>query len=148
MTESNPATPPPANTELQPFLAELLRRLHQGELTAEGPDRRPAFRLSREVIGAAIAQGVPARQIAVCLGVTVGSIRDRRSNADGLMEISEVEHLTGLTPEAINQRSSVRLKLAHDHIVETYLISDVVRAVLARPEPSPTPASDRRGPAA
>ncbi len=123
-------------TEVRPlnsWLADFLHRLHQAELAATGPDRRPAFRRTREAIGAAVASGVPGRDLAECLGVTTPSIRNRAAGLGATITADEIFELTTLTPDAINQLATGRLTAIANEPGPRYRIDDVVGALLALP---------------
>jgi hypothetical protein len=74
----------------------MLRRAQAAESAARGSQRRAAFRLTRQLIGGAIDAGYPADAIAECLGVTVGSLRNR-TERNGLLSVAEIELLTNLS---------------------------------------------------
>lgn len=121
-------------TSLNPRLAELLRKLHHAEIMASGPHRRPAFRITREVIGAALALSVPAHQVADCLGITVGTLRNRTARTDSLIHAKTIEQLTGLSPADINRESQAELRPAQeDNGITGYRVAHLVRALLAMP---------------
>lgn len=117
---------------LQPLLAAMLRAAHYEELTARGAARRPAFRLTRDLIGAAIRAGVPTGRIAECFKVSVASVRTRASSADGETTAATIEQLCGLTPAQLSGLSTVALHARSAPCgVPTYRVSDLVRTVLA-----------------
>lgn len=120
---------------LHPRLAEFLQRLHQSELIATGAHRRPAFRLTREVIGAALDEHVSITELATCLDVTVGSVRGRAERTGATITAAAISSLTGLTPRRINQRSRARLcpVVGHGQDEGPYRVIDIVRALLALP---------------
>jgi hypothetical protein len=116
-----------------PSLREFFRRLHQAEIDARGPDRRIAFRRTREAIGAALAHGVSSRELAECFGVTVASIRNRAALRGGTMTAGEISQLTTLRPTTLNGTLPHQL-ITMEGGAETerrYAIEDVVVALLA-----------------
>jgi len=118
---------------LHPRLADLLRRLQHAERTATGEQRRPTFRLMRDVLGAAIAAGVPVRLLADCLGTTPGSVRNRAGRHDAVVSPTLVAELTGLTPARLDRLSGGRLAQARSEAAAGYPTGALVQALLATP---------------
>jgi hypothetical protein len=114
------------------LLVAALRRAHEAELTAVGERRRPAFRLTRSLLGGARAAGYPAGLLASCLGVSVGSVRTRGS--DGWIPAAAFAELAGLAIGDIHdwvrrgQLTETRAGAAGEDL---YLASDLVRALTA-----------------
>lgn len=63
--------------QLPPVLEEMLLGCQAFENTATGSSRRGAFRITRALIGALLADGYSVHTIAELLGVTSGSVRSR-----------------------------------------------------------------------
>jgi hypothetical protein len=117
---------------LHPRLAEVLRRIQAAEKTATGAQRRPTFRLMREVLSAAIELGVPAKQLAECLGSNTNSLRNRAHGPDGTMSPELIRRLTDLTPDELDRASDGALN--RDRAIGTdgaFRTADVVRALLS-----------------
>lgn len=126
-------------TALHPRLADLLCRLQAAERGATGSDRRPTFRLMRDVLGAALALGVPARVLADCLGTTPGSVRNRAGRLDALVPAALVTELTGLTPSRLDRLSGGRLSDGPHGPDPSpgYPTSVLVRALVSTPVSAP-----------
>lgn len=136
------------STELHPRLADVLLRVRAAERTASGPDRRPTFRLMRELLGAAIALGVPARALAECLDTSPASVIARaRSSAEVAIPGELVQRLSDLTPAQLSSLSAYPLTalavvpgLPGADGGEHYSTVAFVRTVLALPRPPADPA--------
>jgi hypothetical protein len=117
-------------------LGDFLRRLHKAEIDARGPDRRIAFRRTREAIGAALGHGVLGTELAECLGVTVASIRNRADQLGGTMTAAEIRQLTTLSSRTVSEAIPHQLiAIEGDSEPERrYRIDDVVLALLALPD--------------
>lgn len=154
MRRSRPPASPRAATwpeldvglPLNPRLAALLIRVQSAERTAVGPQRRPTFRLMRELLTACVRVGVPAQLLADCLGTSLGSVRSRASSPEGLMSAAQIRQLTDLTPRHLDRLSNGALTACggrRAHAEGVYRTIDVVRALLRTPrtataEPSST----------
>lgn len=123
---------------LHPGLSALLLRVQAAERTAVGAQRRPTFRLMRELLGASMRLGVPAQLLAECLGTSRASVRNRATGRDGPMSAELIRQLTDLTPVQLDQLSGgelTRHAAAPDD--PTYLTLDVIRALLNTPRRDP-----------
>lgn len=146
MTPAGPTEPPVAGARprldglpLHPRLEAVLRRLQAAERAAVGRDRRPTFKLTRDVLGASVRLGVPVPLLAACLGTSRASLRDRASFADGTITAELVRQLTDLTPRQLDRLSMGELSrdgTAADR--DVYPAVDVVRALLKTPWPKAT----------
>lgn len=136
--------------ELHPRLCDVLLRVQTAERTAAGPDRRPTFRLMRELLGAALSLGVTARALSDCLGTSPASVVTRARSSEGLtLSAQLVEQLCDLTPAELSSLSAVPLTTVDDtpETGEHYSTTDFVRTVLAlHRAPFGSPAATRRGP--
>lgn len=83
-------------------LAGLLRAAREDERTAIGPQRRPAYLFTRNVISAALTTGFPARLVAEEIGVTTESLRTRAQ--PGRMRLRDIALLAGLDVERMEGR--------------------------------------------
>lgn len=117
-----------APTIMTPGLNEFLRKLAQEEQTATGSARRPAFRLTRIAIAAALANHIAAHQLAQALDTSVGAVRSRVTRVDAELTPARVRELTGLTPTEIRERAQTDLTPTP---TGNYLVSDIVRALLS-----------------
>jgi hypothetical protein len=81
-------------------LVKILQRAHTAELAAAGPRRRPAYRVTRELLGGAIGIGYTASALADCLGTTAQSVRTRASR-DGWVAATTIQDLADIGPETI-----------------------------------------------
>lgn len=145
----NPAPAPAAGATLRiegrglhPRLEAVLHRVQEAERTAVGNQRRPTFRLMRELLGASVQLGVPIAQLADCLGSSRNSVRNRVSGCDDPMSAELIRQLTGLTPAQLDRLSGGELTRAGKPSkaagqASAYLTIDVVRALLATPQPKP-----------
>ena len=122
-----------AQQPLHPRLAEMLRRIHKAEKTATGDQRRPTFRLMREVLTASIHLGVAAKLLAECLGTSAQSVRNRVSDPDAMMGRELISQLTDLTPEELDVLSHGELTRNQPSAVTAYRTIDVVRALVSIP---------------
>ena len=104
-----------------------------------GPERRPAFRLTRIVIAAAIDNGITAHDIATCLDTSADAVRGRITRSDASLTAAMVRQLTGLSPVQIERRARVQLKPTP---AGHYLTSDIVRLLLTT-SPTAGGVSDR-----
>jgi hypothetical protein len=132
-------------TTLHPRLADLLQRLQVAERAAVGERRRPTFRLMRDVLGSALALGVPVRLLSDCLGTTPGSVRNRACRLDAVVAPALMTELTGLTPARLDRLSGGLLSAAPAQRPVGYPTSTVVRALLATPRQEPLSAPAARG---
>jgi hypothetical protein len=141
-TPAAPSAAPPATPHdgpafgrpgLHPGLSAMLQRAHADEVAARGAQRRPAFRLVRELLGACLTLGIPVDLLADCLGITQSSLRTRISRNDGLLTGAQVLHLTGHSPESLAAAAGMPLPRQDGLVLATamYRTADVVRAVLA-----------------
>lgn len=129
--------------ELHPGLKALLLRVQAAERAAVGANRRPTFRLMRELLGASVRLGVSAQQLGECLGTSRASVRNRASGREGPMSAELIEQLTGLTPALLDHLSGGELtRHGGPPPQPTYLTLDVVRALLSTPRSRP---EDRPG---
>jgi hypothetical protein len=135
-----PASAAPGNVgpELHPRLEALLHRVQEAERTAVGDQRRPTFRLMRELLAASVRLGVPTQQLAECLGVRRDAVRNRAGGLDGKMSAELIHQLTDLTPAQLDRFSRGELSRARAHPdpadqAPAYLTTDVVRALLKTP---------------
>jgi hypothetical protein len=114
-------------------LYAALRRAHRAELTATGEHRRPAFRVTRTLLGGARQAGQPCTLLADCLGVSVASVR-ARAGSDGWLTTAEVVSVSGLSAQRIKECVALGW-LPPPHLgaggEELHLASHVVRAVIA-----------------
>lgn len=91
MTELMPFWP----NQLPPVLEGMLLQCQAFETSATGSARRDAWRLTRTLIGALLADGYSALTIAHVLGVTPGSVRTRGA-ADTAVAYSSLAAVPGL----------------------------------------------------
>jgi hypothetical protein len=119
----------PPQLHLNPGLSEFLRRLQRAEASASGPARRSALRHTRDAIGAALATGVPGRELADCLGVSVGAIRNRAARHDSTITADEITELTGSSVAALTALTQQPLTPAGTEDAG-YRVAEVVRALL------------------
>ena len=121
---------------LHPGLRALLLRVQAAERAAVGVHRRPTFRLMRELLGASVRLGVPAQQLAECLGTSRESVRNRATGLDGRMSAELIRQLIDLTPAELDDLSGGELtRHAGPSDPPAYLTLDVVRALLSAPWP-------------
>ncbi|WP_426247537.1 hypothetical protein [Nocardioides sp. LHG3406-4] len=125
--------------------------MQAAEQAAVGEQRRPTFRLTRQVLTACVQLGVSITALAHFLGVSSGSVRGRAHDPEGTMPAALVEELTGLAPAQLDQLSDGQLTArgAADQAA-VYPTNDVIRALLAtprheveKPEPAGCAASPR-----
>lgn len=116
---------------LHPRLAVVLRRIQAAEQTATGAQRRPTFRLMREVLSAAIELGVPAKQLADCLGSNTSAVRNRAHGPDGTMGPELIRRLTDLTTAELDRLSHGELNRDRPTGTGAYRTADVVRALVS-----------------
>jgi hypothetical protein len=145
--DQEPPHPPVARPlvdgrDLHPRLQALLHRVQAAERTAVGPQRRPTFRLMREVLAASVRLGVPIHLLAECLDKSRESVRNRASGLDGTITPELIKQLTDLTPAQLDRLSRGELTRhadqadrAHHADPVEYLTTDVVRALLNTPRP-------------
>lgn len=130
---------------LHPRLEAVLRRLQAAERAAVGEDRRPAFKLTREVLGASVRLGVPTPVLAACMGTSRASLRNRASRVDGVIPAELVRQLTDLTPRQLDRLSRGELTRGGNLADRPeYPTIDVVRALLSTPRPGGTPVGSGR----
>lgn len=113
-------------------LAIVLQRAHAAELHAVGDERRPAFALTRALLGGARRAGYSAQRLAECLGVSLGSVRGR-SGSDGWICLEAFCAVADLGPDTVNRwRDKGMLPTTTlDHAGQPcYLASELVRACL------------------
>ena len=82
-------------------VAALLLRAHAEEGTAAGAQRRPAFRLTRVLLGGAYEAGFSPSLLAGCLGVTPDAIRTR-CVADGWVSREDAARIAGIDAETLD----------------------------------------------
>lgn len=120
--------------ELHPGLELVLRRVQEAERSAVGAQRRPTFRLMREILGAAIRLGVPAQLLADCLGTSRQSVRNRASGLDGTLSAELIQRLTDLSPAQLDRLSGGELTRHTQRADQrAHATTDVVRALLGTP---------------
>ena len=83
-------------------LAGVLRAAREDERSALGPQRRPAYLLTRNIISAALTAGYPARLVAAELGVTPESLRTRAQ--PGRIRLADIALLASLRPDQVEDR--------------------------------------------
>lgn len=81
---------------MPPAVIALLLTAANAESTATGSDRRSQFRISRRLLTAVRASGVPLADVAAVLGRTVNSLR-ARANEDGAVSASDFSSFTGVS---------------------------------------------------
>jgi hypothetical protein len=121
--------------ELHPRLAAVLQRVHTAELTARGPQRRPTFRLMRELLGASVRLGIPPHLLAASIGSTPGAVRNRLSGVDGTLSPQQIQQLTDLTAQELERRSGANLATHPEPAAATplYRTIDVIGALISTP---------------
>lgn len=92
----------PYGRPLPPRLAAALTAAHAAELVATGSRRRPAFRLTRALLGGARKAGYHPAQLAAHLGVSITSIQTRGGN-DDLIAADTFARLTGIDPATVDR---------------------------------------------
>jgi hypothetical protein len=89
----------PVETSVLPArIVTLLRSSQAAELAAAGPQRRVAWRTTRQLLGAVIEAGYPASVVARCLNISAGEVR-ARATADGWLAVSTIAELTGFSAD-------------------------------------------------
>lgn len=120
----DPRPPPEA-------IIAVLKSAHAAELVATGPNRIPAFRTTRALLGGACALGYAPPQLAGSLGMRSATLRNRAS-ADGWIRDQAFADL------ADRQLATVRRwqrqgRLPNKHVDDVgqsyYLASDLLRAL-------------------
>ena len=131
------ALPGSADHSLHPRLEALLQRVQTAERIATGADRRPTFRLMREILGASVRLGVPGAPLAQCLGTSRESLRKRANGPDGSITAELIQQLTDLTPDQLNDLSDGDLTRDHDpaEAAGVYPTTIFIRALLNTPRP-------------
>jgi hypothetical protein len=81
-------------------VANLLQRALAAERIASGPQRRPAYRVTRELLGGALEVGYSPLDLSVCLGISAASIRTRISTG-GWLATSTLAELADIGAEQI-----------------------------------------------
>lgn len=81
---------------MPPAIIALLLTAANAESTATGSDRRRQFRISRRLLTAVRASGVPLADMAAVLGRSAQSLRTR-ANEDGAVSASDFNSLTGVS---------------------------------------------------
>lgn len=129
----------PASDEraLHPRLEMLLQRLQAAERGATGADRRPTFRLMREILGACVELEVPGGSLAACLDTSRESLRRRASGPHGTISAELIRHLTDLSPDELDDLSSGELTRDDEPAVDDYSTVAFIRALLKTPPPEP-----------
>ena len=126
-------------------LAQLLRQAQAAESVAAGPERRIAWRTTRQVLGAVLEAGYPTAAVADCLGISAGEVR-ARATADGWLAEATIVELAELTSAAIlawHQRGDLPVRRRGPGDQLHYPAIDLVR-LLATPQLNPA-APRRRG---
>ena len=130
-------------TALPGRVARLLRQAQAAELVAAGPERRIAWRTTRQVLGAVLEAGYSTAAVAQCLSITAGEVR-ARATADGWLAEATILTLAELTPAAIldwHQRGDLPLRRHGPGDQLHYPAIDLVRLLAA---PQLNPAAPRR----
>jgi hypothetical protein len=121
----------PEPDELPMVVARLLRAAQEAENHAIGLDRRPAFQLTRHLLGGARRAGYPVRVLAETLGISVASLRARASS-DGPVPGARVMALVGLDDATLG-RWAEDGRLAPTGDAGAYLASELVRLLADGP---------------
>jgi hypothetical protein len=105
-----------------------LRGAQQAEQRAIGSERRPAFELTRNLLGGARRAGYSIRALADTLGVSVGSLRARASQ-DGPVSAQHVLELAGLPPNRLANWVGQGWLAPLEDGTGRYLASDLIHAL-------------------
>jgi hypothetical protein len=97
---------PPTTTALPPRLAATLKRAFAAERAATGASRRPAFRATRYLLGAAFARGIDPVDVAALAGLVADSLRTRAANADGIIPPKQFAALAQISERRITRWAS------------------------------------------
>jgi len=92
----------PRRRALSPEVADLLLRAQAIEKAQTGADRNAAFRLTRALLTGARRAGISMRELAECLGVTVGTLRTRAYSDEWISEAVFVE-LSGVPVDVLRR---------------------------------------------
>jgi hypothetical protein len=76
-------------------LVAALSRARAHELSSAGAEQRSAFRITGQLLGAAMEMGFPVRLLAECVGTSTGSVRSRARHA-GWLDPAAAEMATAL----------------------------------------------------
>jgi len=136
---------PPRDPRPQPErIIGVLKRAHAAELAAIGPNRIPAFRTTRALLGGACALGYRPAQLAEWLGMRTGTLRNRASADDWICDQIFAD-LAGRQVATVRrwQRQGRLPNKQVDGVGQCYyLASDLLRALCGYAAPGPT---DRQG---
>jgi hypothetical protein len=113
-------------------LVAVLQRAHIAELQAVGEHRRPAFRLTRALLGGAHRAGYSAACLAECLGLSLSSVRSR-SGSDGWVSALAITQLADLAAGTVElwQAEGLLPSTVLDQAGQScYLASDLIRALI------------------
>lgn len=119
---------------LPPRLATVLRRVQLAERAAVGEQRRPTFKLMRDLLGASIRLGLSTQALANHLGTRRDSVRNRASRDDGTLSEELIVELTGLTLTELNDLLDGQL--TPDHCAGAISTTAFVRALLSLEHPA------------
>jgi len=129
--------PPARHYDIPPALSAALRRAHIIETAASGPSRRAAFRVTRELIGAAVETGYSIPAIARCLAVKTETVRARIAN-DGWLSADTVALLADVSSATVQRWHDTgllpRQRLGPDGQA-CYAAVDLVRVLAATQRP-------------
>lgn len=104
---------------------------HAGEMAAAGPQRVPAFRTMRALLGGSCAAGYSYAQLAQCLGVRVETLRARAITDDWIRDQTFAE-LAAVHPATVRrwQRQGRLSEVQTDDTgARYYLASELIRAL-------------------
>ena len=121
----------PTARPLPDRLITALQRAHTAEQVAVGEQRRPAFRLTRALLGGARRAGYAPTLLAQTLGISIHAVRGR-GGGDGWISRQVFTDLTDLPPGVIDSWATAGLLPARalDEIGrDCYLASELIRAL-------------------
>jgi hypothetical protein len=90
----------------------MLRRARRAELVARGSNRRIAYRLTRELIGGAVAVGYTTAALADCLRMSAPSVKSRTSPG-GWLSSETVQRVAGVDADTIAAWRAAALLVDH-----------------------------------
>jgi hypothetical protein len=123
-------THPPGDVAAQRIL-QVIQAAHLAETDARGPERRPAFRVTRYVLGGAARLGISPALVGAVLGVRADTVRTRMG-VDGLIDAGTFAALAGVTETDIGdwERNGLIHWDRSDHGgVHGYRASELLRAL-------------------
>jgi hypothetical protein len=109
----------------------VLRRVRRAELVARGSDRRIAYRLTRELIGGAVAVGYTTAALADCLRMSAPSVKSRTSPG-GWLSSETVQQIAGVGADTIAAWREATLLIDHRSIATGevfYTAAEVMHAI-------------------